>query len=179
MRRGIKSVRQSNFFKICSGCQDHSCCFGTRPPITRERKRKIEAYLQKENVPLTDAFTKSDYAFPTENAEGFCRFYDVETATCLVHQVKPETCVAGPITFDINKQSDKVEWHIKMEKICLLAGVMYKDKQLLQKHLKSAKEEIFRLINGLDSAELEAILKKDEPDTIKIGEDSFRREDET
>ena len=180
MHRRSKSVSQDNFFKICSGCRDRlSCCFGPRPPIVPERKRKIEAYLQKENIPIRDAFTKTDYVFPKENAEGYCGFYNVETATCLVHPAKPETCVAGPITFDINKRSGKVEWHIKMQKICPLAGVMYKDKQLLQKHLKSAKEEIFRLINGLESTELEAILKKDEPDTIKIGEDSIRRNDVT
>jgi len=175
MSHKSKRVRQSNFIKICSECRDHLCCFGTRPPITSERKRKIGAYLQKENIPLTNAFTKTDYVFPTENAEGHCGFYNVETATCLIHHVKPETCVAGPITFDINKRSGGVEWHIKMEKICPLAGVMYKDKQLLQKHLKSAKGEIFRLIRGLDSAELEAILKKDEPDTFKIGEDSQQK----
>jgi hypothetical protein len=139
----------------------------------------IEAYLEKEKVPVANAFVRAEYVFPRENAEGYCGFYTVETAACLVHPMKPETCVAGPITFDINKQSGKVEWYIKMEKICPLAGVMYKDERLLQKHLESAKKEIFKLIKGLDPMELEAILEKEEPDTIKIGEDTVRRDGRT
>lgn len=175
-----ESARQSNFFDICNGCRGHlSCCFRPKPPITRERKRMIEAYLEKEKVPVANAFARAEYAFPRENAEGYCGFYAEETATCLVHPVKPETCAAGPITFDINKQSGKVEWYIKMERICPLAGIMYKDKRLLQKHLESAKKEIFKLIKQLDPMELEAILKKEEPDTIKIGEDTVRRDDRT
>jgi Fe-S-cluster containining protein len=169
--------RQNNFFDTCRRCRNESsCCFGPRPPITADRRKMIEAYLKKQKIPIANAFVSAEYVFPRESAEGYCVFYNVEAAKCLIHPVKPEACVAGPITFDINKQSGKVEWYIKKEKICALAGIVYKDKQLLKKHLESAKREIFRLINGLNPEELEAILKKEEPETFKIGEDRIRRD---
>ena len=99
-------------------------------------------------------------------------FYDVETARCLIHSVKPETCVAGPITFDINRQSGRVEWYIKKEKICQLAGIVFKDKRLLSQRLRIAKRELLGLIDELRPEELEAILRKEEPDTLKIDEDT-------
>jgi len=89
--------------------------------------------------------------------------------------VKPETCVAGPITFDINKETEKIEWFIKMEKICPLAGLVFEDKDLLKSHVRSAKREIKRLIKELDSDALTAILKKDEPETFKIDQDRHRK----
>jgi len=87
--------------------------------------------------------------------------------------MKPETCVAGPITFDINLRTKKIEWYLKMEKICPLAGVVYKDKESLTKHLESAKREILTLVRELDPEALKAILKIEEPETFKIGEDNI------
>jgi hypothetical protein len=89
--------------------------------------------------------------------------------------VKPETCVAGPITFDINKRTKKIEWHIKMERICPLAGVVYKDKKLLEKHLVSAKREIRKFVRDLDAEALKAILEIAEPETFKITENSIAK----
>ena len=43
--------------------------------------------------------------------------------------------------------------------------------RVLKKHVESAKREISRLVKELDSQDLEAILKKDEPETFKIDED--------
>jgi Fe-S-cluster containining protein len=179
MRRGVEHDRQRDFFEVCGHCtHETSCCYGTRPPITSERRRIIEAYLEKEKISIADAFVRTDYVFPRENAKGYCVFFNGETSRCLIHPVKPETCVAGPITFDINKQTGKVEWFIKMERICQLAGIVFNDKQLLQKHLESAKIEITGLLDGLGPEELEAILMKDEPETFKIGVDLIRKRDE-
>jgi len=89
----------------------------------------------------------------------------------LIHPVKPETCVAGPITFDINAKTGRIEYFVKMESICQLAGIVYRDKELLQEHLESATKEILRLVEELDSKALRAILRKDEPETFKIDED--------
>jgi hypothetical protein len=91
----------------------------------------------------------------------------------VIHPVKPETCVAGPITFDINVKTGKIEWFVKMENICQLAGVAYRDNELLQKHLESAKKDILRLVGELDCEALKAILRKDEPETFKIDEESI------
>jgi hypothetical protein len=77
----------------------------------------------------------------------------------------------------MNKKSGRIEYYIKMEKICQLAAVVYRDKELLEKHLESAKKEIVRLVDGLTHEQLEAILKKDEPETFKIDEDPIGRDD--
>jgi hypothetical protein len=68
-------------------------------------------------------------------------------------------------------KSGKIEWFVKMDRICPLSGKVYDDKRLLKKHLRSAKTEILRLVAELDSDELRAVLTKDEPETFKVEEE--------
>ncbi|MGQ9530740.1 MAG: YkgJ family cysteine cluster protein [Candidatus Bathycorpusculaceae bacterium] len=164
--------RQDDFFSVCNKCRI-SCCQNAKPPITTERRKIIEEYLKEQKISIPNPFTKTAYTFPGEDVEGYCLFYEKKTRKCKIHPVKPETCVAGPITFDINRQTQKIEWYLKMEKICPLAGVLHKNGEMLKKHLESAKKEILRLVHGLDSEALKAILKIEEPETFKIGEDSI------
>jgi len=170
-----QSRRESSFFDVCNRCGG-ACCRNARPPLTIRRKQIIEAYLKEQKIPFDNPFVQAEYVFPKEDAEEYCIFYDKKTGKCLIHSVKPETCVAGPITFDINIKNQKIEWHLKMEKICLLAGVLYKNKDVLKKHLKLAKREILNLVSELDSEALKAILKIEEPETFKIGEDSIGKD---
>jgi Fe-S-cluster containining protein len=164
--------RQKNFLNVCSGCVAE-CCHGTRPPITSKRKRTIKKYLREHGIDIRQPFVAEDYVFPREQEGEYCIFHDKKTGMCIVHSVKPETCVAGPITFDINKKTGKIEWFLKKEQICRLAGAMFRDKEMLSKHTKSAKEELSRLVKELDAQALKAILKKDEPETFKISEDEI------
>jgi len=167
-----KNGRQSDFFDTCSRCKtNYSCCHDTTPPVTGERRRIIEAYLKKQNIDVEEPFAETEYVFPRLDTDEYCVFHDKKTRKCIVHPVKPETCVAGPITFDINVRTGKIEWFLKMDKICQLAGVVDKDRDVLQKHLESAKKETTRLVKELKGGALKAILKKDEPETFKIGED--------
>lgn len=48
-----------------------------------------------------------------------------------------------------------------MDRICPLARAVYQNKQLLQKHLVSAKREALRLVAQLTSDELKVMLKRD------------------
>jgi len=166
----MASKRQEDFFNVCANCKI-SCCQNARPPITSGRKKIIEEYLKKNKIPIKNPFTKTTYTFPREDAEGYCVFYEKHTRKCKIHPVKPETCVAGPITFDINRKTQKIEWYLKMEKICPLAGVIYNNGEMLKEHLESAKKEILKLVCGLDREALRAILKIEEPETFKIDED--------
>ena len=169
--------RQSNFFNVCSKCASgYSCCNDTTPPVTPERRRIIEAYLKDNDISTVNRFDQTDYVFPRLTAEGYCVFHSAETKKCSVHSVKPETCVAGPITFDINAKTGKIEWFVKKESICPLARNVYRNKQLLQKHLTSAKKELLQLVAQLTPEEIKAILKKDEPETFKIDEDPLAEE---
>jgi Fe-S-cluster containining protein len=165
-------VRQSDFLNVCAKC-GIDCCNGARPPLTAKRKKLIKSYLEANGGFVSNPFEDREYAFPTEIDTGHCTFFDKDSAKCRIHPVKPETCVAGPITFDINVKTGKIEWFLKMEKICLLAGVLNQDKAALEKHMKSAKREILRLVRGLDSLALRAILTIEEPDTFKIDEDNL------
>ena len=90
-----------------------------------------------------------------------------------MHSVKPETCVAGPITFDINFSTKKIEWFLKKGEICAYAATLYADKEAFKKHFKIAKEQITQLVRELDPEELRAIVKIDEPNTFKIGENNL------
>lgn len=133
-------------------------------------------YLKKQKISTKNPFVQEIYTFPAEDAEGYCIFYDKKTQKCTVHPVKPETCKAGPVTFDINVRNRKIEWYLKMETLCGLAGRLYENGELFQRHLKIAKKEIRRLVRELDSAALKAILKIEEAETFKLGEDVLAEE---
>jgi len=171
----INTSRQNNSFQVCSKCK-FNCCQNARPPITWKRKKIIENYLAAQGLRIEKPFDDTNYTFPRETREGFCILFDKENAKCLVHSVKPETCVAGPITFDINLQTGKIEWFLKSESICPLAGILHKHKEALEKHLNLAKKELQTLVHELDAEALCAILKMEEPETFKIGEDSLSPE---
>ena len=91
----------------------------------------------------------------------------------MVHPVKPETCVSGPITFDINFKTKKVEWFLKKSELCAYAGILFKDRAAFGEHFKVAKKQITALIKKLGADELRAIVKIDEPQTFKVGEDDL------
>ena len=171
------SRRQNDFFDVCSECKTgYSCCHETTPPVTPDRRKTIEAYLKEKGISVANPFERTEYVFPRLAADGYCVFHDEKTKKCVVHTVKPETCVAGPITFDLNLRTGKIEWFVKMDRICPLAGAVYKDKKLLKRQLESAKRETLRLVTQLTTEELKAVLKKDEPETFKIEEDDLEKE---
>jgi hypothetical protein len=128
--------------------------------------------VKTNGIAVGNLFENGKYVFPREVEGGRCIFLDEPTKRCKVHPVKPETCVAGPITFNINMKTGKIEWFLKTDKICLLAAPLHKDKAAYAKHLRSAKREILRLLHGLDANALRAVLSVEEPDTVKVDEDS-------
>ncbi len=166
---------ENNFFHVCGKCK-LGCCRNAKPPITGKRRRIVENYFLAQGLRIENPFDKAAYAFPRETGGGFCVFFDEEAGKCLVHSVKPETCVAGPVTFDINLRTGKIEWFLKYGSICPLAGVLYEDGEALEKHLSSAKKTLQKLVQELDAEALCAILKIEEPETFKIGEDSLSSE---
>jgi len=159
-------------FDICSQCRV-ICCQDARPPLTEKRKRIIKKYLTEEKVHFEKPFAKEKYSYPAVDSLLFCTFFNKATGKCSIHSVKPETCVAGPVTFDINFSTRKIQWFLKKNGICSFAGKLYSDKTAFEKHFDEAKKELTGLICELDAEELRAIVKIDEPDTFKIGEDNL------
>jgi len=168
--------KQVDFISLCEKCL-LNCCIEARPPVTSKRKTIIENYLKAEGLAIENVFEeKNSYTFPRETEGNRCVFLDKNTKRCGIHSVKPETCVAGPVTFDINLETGKIEWFLKTEKICLLAGALYQNKMELQRHLESARRELLKLVHDLDAEALHSILKIEEPDTFKIGEEDLSPE---
>jgi Fe-S-cluster containining protein len=159
-------------FDVCSQCKS-ICCQDAKPPLSKKRKMVIEEYLKKQEINFGKPFFKERYSYPAVDEEVFCGLFNKKTGKCSVHPVKPETCVAGPITFDINFKTRKVEWFLKKDEICAFAGVLYSNKAAFKLHFEVAQKEIKKLIRDLKPEELRAIVKIEEPQTFKIGEDDL------
>jgi Fe-S-cluster containining protein len=159
-------------FDLCSECKAR-CCKDAKPPLTETRKQILESYLKNQKTNLQTLFVKEQYSYPSVDEQFYCKLFDKKTGECMVHEVKPETCVAGPITFDINFANKKLMWFLKKSEICAYAGELLKDKASFKEHLDVAKKQIIALIQELSADELRAIVKIDEPQTLKIGEDDL------
>ena len=159
-------------YDVCGKCKI-ICCRDAKPPISESRKKIIKEYMEKQKISIGKPFTKETYSYPSVDETLLCKFNSKENKKCLVHSVKPETCRAGPITFDINFKTKKVEWFLKKSEICAYAGVLYKNKVAFKDHFEVAKKEIMRLIRELDADELRVLMKIEEPQTFKVGEDDL------
>jgi Fe-S-cluster containining protein len=162
-------------YDVCSECKI-ICCQDAKPPLSESRKKVIKEYLNKQKIKVDKPFTKESYSYPSVDEAVLCVFNSKETKRCIVHQVKPETCRAGPITFDINFKTKKVQYFLKKSEICAYAGELYKNKAAFKEHYEVAKKEIMRLIRELSADELRELMKIDEPQTFKVGEDDLSAE---
>jgi hypothetical protein len=159
-------------YDVCSECKI-ICCQDAKPPLSETRKKILKEYMEKQKIKVEKPFTKENYSYPSVDETLLCTFNSKETKRCLVHPVKPETCRAGPITFDINFKTKKVEYFLKKSEICAYAGELYKNKVAFQTHYEVAKKEIMRLITELDADELRELTKIEEPQTFKVGEEGL------
>ncbi len=162
-------------FNVCSQCRS-ICCQDAKPPLTANRKNMLKTYIEQQKINLKDVFTTEDYTHPATDKQLYCLLFNKQTGKCMVHPVKPETCVAGPVTFNINFCTKKVEWFLKTKELCAYAGVLYNNKVDFQEHLEVAKKQIMTLIGQLSADELRALMKIDEPQTFKFSEDDLPKE---
>ncbi len=162
-------------FDVCAHC-NIMCCQGANPPLSEKRKKIITEYLLKNSAAVSGLFVDDEYSHPSADSEGYCAFFNKKTGKCSVHLVKPETCVAGPITFDINLKTKKVEWFLKKANICAFAQILFEDKDRFNQHLNAAQLELMGLISELDGKALCAIIKIPEPETFKVGENDLPKE---
>jgi uncharacterized protein len=162
-------------FDVCSQCRS-ICCQDAKPPLTANRKKTLQAYLNKHKINIKNVFVTEDYIHPATDEQLYCLLFNKQTGKCMVHAVKPETCVAGPVTFNINFCTKKVEWFLKTKDLCSYAGALYQDKLVFQEHFEVAKKQIMVLIEQLGADELRALMKIDEPQTFKFAEDDLPKE---
>lgn len=175
-----KELNGTSFcFEICEKCKG-LCCKDANPPLTVKRQKIIQEYIEKNNLNIKKPFIKEKYSRPVTDQNGFCVFLDKKTMFCMIHPVKPETCRSGPVTFDINFLTGKLEFYLKKGAICEFAAVLYSNiysnQSSFKEHFKVASLEITALVQGLPAEELKAILKIEEPDTFKFYEKDLEPE---
>jgi Fe-S-cluster containining protein len=98
--------------------------------------------------------------------DGFCIM--LNHTRCLINAHKPETCRAGPFTFDI--RDGKLEIYLKKETICPLVGHLKYYPEAYRHQYEHAVQHIVHLIKKLPPQELAEVLKVEEPETEKVAE---------
>jgi len=159
-------------YDVCSECRI-ICCQDAKPPLSESRKKILKEYMDKQKIKVEKSFTKEKYSYPSVDETLLCVFNSKVTQRCMVHPVKPETCRAGPITFDINFKTKKIEYFLKKSEICAYAGELFKNKAAFKDHYEVAKKEIMYLVKELSADELCELTKIDEPQTFKVGEEEL------
>jgi Fe-S-cluster containining protein len=145
---------------ICLRCGGR-CCDGAHPPISEHCYRRLLA----NGVP-EDAFEWTGYRYLKTRTDGTCTFWN--GGKCGIHGIKPETCRAGPFTFDV--RGDVIEIFLKFEKICPLVRLFKEVPEAYDQQYALAVKSITHLVSNLKDGELAAICRIEEPETEKVTE---------
>ncbi|WP_321508510.1 YkgJ family cysteine cluster protein [uncultured Methanoregula sp.] len=145
---------------ICHTCGGH-CCDNAHPPLSSER---IAIILKKGD--FLHCIEKDGYHFIRSKANGECCLQ--RNGKCQIHDFKPETCRAGPFTFDV--KGDTIEIFLKFESICPIVRLLKEIPEAYEQQYNRAVTHITRLVSLLPEDELEVICRIDEPETEKVGE---------
>jgi hypothetical protein len=87
---------------------------------------------------------------------------------CSIHTIKPETCRAGPFTFDV--KGDAIGIFLKYETICPVVRLLKEVPEVYEHQFALAKKSITHLVANLTDGELAVICSIDEPDTERVDE---------
>ena len=146
--------------EICRQCGGR-CCIDAHPPVSRSCcQRLTDAGLSP------DLFEDKGYKRLKARENGLCILS--KDGKCVIHAIKPETCRAGPFTFDVK---DKViEIYLKFSGICPLVTLLKATPEAYQVQYDLAVKSITHLVSNLTQEELDAICHIEEPDTEKVSE---------
>ncbi|HVP95535.1 YkgJ family cysteine cluster protein [Methanoregula sp.] len=145
---------------ICMACGGH-CCDEAHPPITRDRYQSLIA----AGIPDT-CFEHEGYLRLRARPDGTCILMKEQKCTC--HAVKPETCRAGPFTFDV--EGERIRIFLKHASICPLVPLLKEEPAAFRLQYERAAENIVHLVTGLSGTEIEAINRIEEPETELVAE---------
>ncbi len=145
-------------------CDGH-CCHDAHPPISPSCYDR----LTKAGVP-EEMFESEGYTRLKTKKNGECIL--LVNGKCSIHSCKPETCRAGPFTFDV--KDDVIEIFLKYEAICPMVRLLKEVPAAYDQQYAAAAKSIAHLVNNLPDEELAAVCRIDEPDTEKIAEISRR-----
>ena len=137
------------------------CCNDAHPPISGRCYQR----LVEQGVP-EDAFEWRGYRAVRTLGDGTCIFCN--GSRCSIHAIKPETCRAGPFTFDV--KADVIEIFLKYETICPMVRLLKDVPEAYEHQFELAKKSIIHLVANLTDGEMAAICKIDEPETERVAE---------
>jgi len=148
--------------RACDDCHlAGGCCFEARPPLSQKR---IDILM--ENGVSADAIEFVGYKRPRLRQDGFCVLF--RDGKCSIHDIKPETCVAGPFTFDI--EDDMLQIFLKRESICPMVRFLRANRKAYDALFETSVEKIMDLIRSVPEEEMAQILQIDEPQTDLVAE---------
>ena len=148
--------------RACDDCHlAGGCCFEARPPLSQKR---IDILM--ENGVSADAIEFVGYKRLCLRQDGFCVLF--RDGKCSIHDIKPETCVAGPFTFDI--EDDMLQIFLKRENICPMVRFLRANRKAYDALFETSVEKIMDLIRSVPEEEMAQILQIDEPETDLVAE---------
>jgi hypothetical protein len=148
--------------RACDDCHlAGGCCFEARPPLSQKR---IDMLM--ENGVSADAIEFVGYKRLRLRQDGFCVLF--RDGKCSIHDIKPETCVAGPFTFDI--EDDMLQIFLKRESICPMVRFLRANRKAYDALFETSVEKIMDLIRSVPEEEMAQILQIDEPQTDLVAE---------
>ncbi len=122
--------------KICDKCGGR-CCYYAKPPLTEER-----ISILVENGISLDNVVFREHRMLDCKSTGFCVGYS--EGRCRVQHVKPETCMAGPFTFDV--KNGKLEIYLKKDRICDLVTFLKVNPAVYNEQFELAVQNIRQLV---------------------------------
>ena len=145
---------------VCVECGGR-CCIEAKPPLTRKRIETLQ-----ENGCTPDTVDPRRYKKLRTNGDGYCVMYHKHR--CAIHRIKPESCIAGPFTFDV--KNNTIEIYLKKETICPLVRHLKERSEVYERQYTLACANICTLVQHLPQDELQEVLRIDEPETEKVAE---------
>ncbi|MDD1686915.1 YkgJ family cysteine cluster protein [Methanoregula sp.] len=145
---------------ICFTCGGH-CCDGAHPPISENCYQRLLGEGVKKS-----AFEQNGYRYIRSHDDGTCMLS--KGGKCTIHGIKPETCRAGPFTFDV--KGDVIEIFLKFESICPIVRLLKETPEAYNQQYIQAVQNITWLVAHLTEEELAVICRIDEPETEKVAE---------
>ena len=148
--------------RACSECHlDGGCCFEARPPLSQDR---IDILL--ENGVSPDAIEFAGYKRLRLKPDGFCLLF--QNGRCSIHSIKPETCVAGPFTFDM--KGTLLQIFLKKDSICPMVRFLKANRKAYDELFQVSLKKILDLVKAVPALEMAEILKIEEPETDLVAE---------
>jgi len=146
--------------EICMRCGGH-CCVDAHPPVSRSCSERLTAAGVS-----ADLFEDVGYKRLKARENGTCILS--KNGKCGIHAIKPETCRAGPFTFDV--KGDVIEIYLKFPGICPLVTLLKNTPEAYQLQYDLAVKSITHLVSNLTQEEIDAVCRIDEPETEKVSE---------